>query len=621
MQVIKRKISIEPYKSRILGGLPFISGCTIVIGDEETTNWGEIIPDIDFTKFDSHDMALYGSSIKLLGKMSYRTLMETYYSFKNRVVEDIPTQPPTSIEKIEEEKCQSLIKFVETHKLITTPEFIDSCACPRPIEKRTEKVQWVSNIGDKYSIPNISFNVSLTQTMNLIGSYTIIAKDWVPGKRYFIGDICKYDNQVYQLSDSAPEFASAEDILIIASVETKSLFVSGTRILYYKTTTRKSTIPEWVYKNVDTIDEIIVGGYQYAKFGGFYYERPYWDGATYNDGGEIYFDILNEDGTGFANVGTDGSTTHWKLRSDLTFIYNSSVSSFSEDTLRINGNPGEFTDNTSKVSGVVGESRLDEFIRRKKTLDDNGLVLPGLLIANTDNTLAMPYGIGLITNITAHEDMYGKTIYIGDVLKTVTVYSDFSLQTRLFSVENDEDFVSSLMPLQTGSTGVVEFIYYLGVNLRELPDGSFEIDENLSDTTIDVLRYVDRYGFVISLTEVYEIDEQERIFKFVDIDYGSGSVFTTLENLDNLSYLTKLSEVEYHTLSTTETVGKSSNFLNSPFIMEDYKLGIAYIDNNTMVMDIDRGNAAAFERHLRLSETKTIQDLEQYGNGFFSLKK
>ena len=116
MQVIKRKLSMEPYKSRLLGGLPFVSGSTIVIGDEDSTNWGEIMPDIDFSKFDSSDVALYGSSIKLWGKMSYRTLMETYYSIKNRTIGDLPTSAATRNEKIEEEKRISLIKFVETHK-------------------------------------------------------------------------------------------------------------------------------------------------------------------------------------------------------------------------------------------------------------------------------------------------------------------------------------------------------------------------------------------------------------------------------------------------------------------------------------------------------------------------
>ena len=62
-------------------------------------------------------------------------------------------------------------------------------------------------------------------------------------------------------------------------------------------------------------------------------------------------------------------------------------------------------------------------------------------------------------------------------------------------------------------------------------------------------------------------------------------------------------------------------FDNVSFFMEDYKLGITFIDNNAGSVAIDRGNAAAFERHLRLSENKTMQDLEQYGNGFFSLKK
>ena len=234
MKIIKRKISTEPYRSRVLGGLPFVSGGTIVIGDADSTNWGEIIADIDFSKFDSADVAKYGSGILSWGKMSYRDLMTAYYEIKNRGLEDLPSGDATQSEKVEENARISLVKFVETHMLQSVAKYDDPCVCPAPKqEEESESVEW-ANILSKCSFPNINLTLGLTQTVNLVGSYTMLAKEWVAGKRYYIGDICRYDNQVYQLSDDAPEFSSAIDIMQSVSAETKNLFTAGTRILYYR---------------------------------------------------------------------------------------------------------------------------------------------------------------------------------------------------------------------------------------------------------------------------------------------------------------------------------------------------------------------------------------------------
>jgi hypothetical protein len=43
------------------------------------------------------------------------------------------------------------------------------------------------------------------------------------------------------------------------------------------------------------------------------------------------------------------------------------------------------------------------------------------------------------------------------------------------------------------------------------------------------------------------------------------------------------------------------------------------VDNNVR---IDRGNYSAFERHLKLAEVKTLNDLAEYSNGsFFNVQK
>ena len=65
----------------------------------------------------------------------------------------------------------------------------------------------------------------------------------------------------------------------------------------------------------------------------------------------------------------------------------------------------------------------------------------------------------------------------------------------------------------------------------------------------------------------------------------------------------------------------STDFQNADYIMEDYQLGISFVANNNDNVYVDRGNATAFERHMRLSEVDTLEDLENYGNGMFRMKE
>lgn len=57
-------------------------------------------------------------------------------------------------------------------------------------------------------------------------------------------------------------------------------------------------------------------------------------------------------------------------------------------------------------------------------------------------------------------------------------------------------------------------------------------------------------------------------------------------------------------------------------LKEDYLLGISYPPQVKTDVRIDRGNSAALERHLKLSEIKTLEDMENYRNGsFFNIQR
>ena len=111
-------------------------------------------------------------------------------------------------------------------------------------------------------------------------------------------------------------------------------------------------------------------------------------------------------------------------------------------------------------------------------------------------------------------------------------------------------------------------------------------------------------------------------YDFLDIDTLSAMGGVMRESIDYYDDYVIFSNITAETQSVTEGGEPvSPNFVNADYIMEDYQLGISFVANNNDNVYIDRGSATAFERHLRLSEVDTLQDLEEYGNGMFLMKE
>lgn len=54
-----------------------------------------------------------------------------------------------------------------------------------------------------------------------------------------------------------------------------------------------------------------------------------------------------------------------------------------------------------------------------------------------------------------------------------------------------------------------------------------------------------------------------------------------------------------------------------PYMRKEYQYNVSYPDEVTDDVYIRRGNGAAFERHIKLSEVKTMEDMDNYANGGF----
>lgn len=156
----------------------------------------------------------------------------------------------------------------------------------------------------------------------------------------------------------------------------------------------------------------------------------------------------------------------------------------------------------------------------------------------------------------------------------------------------------------------------------------------------------------VTYTETYEYEKEGELSTLVNQgcleNYvtSTAKYCTTIEGTKKTEYhYTGLEKFEFKTTPNTTFVNKKINndiskydyiisqltyshthekLLQEKFniLKEDYLLGISYPPQVKTDVRIDRGNSAALERHLKLSEIKTLEDMENYRNGsFFNIQR
>lgn len=178
-------------------------------------------------------------------------------------------------------------------------------------------------------------------------------------------------------------------------------------------------------------------------------------------------------------------------------------------------------------------------------------------------------------------------------------------------------------------TGWITFRYYVGVELEQEKNERGEVEkdaEYIYNGGEKSHIYEDRYRFTARSVEAEVETTTDNVrkdtFVYLDIDYAGQAREVDFENLFNFRQDVLSADVTACTQSMTEGGNPSSvNFQNGDYFMEEYQMGVSFVANNNGNVYIDRGSATAFERHMRLSEVDTLQDLENYGNGMFKLKE
>jgi hypothetical protein len=319
-----------------------------------------------------------------------------------------------------------------------------------------------------------------------------------------------------------------------------------------------------------------------------------------------------------------------------------------EDVNTLKNTENEIHENISNISNITCE--IEYYIGTLLTKDDNKYVL----LLNGDGKY---YGIKYIDNISlTHEQcLYYYTDFescIINYLKLTPTVETYTNQT--YNVPNISEEISyfefNIKPFDL-QYGFVD--YY---NLQNSTSSFYKV--NLLDEFIDLtiennkiqskfyIKGVNKcFSFILpsnlTLYETYSYYYQINDNKYyatyengnyvIKIDDDNIYVSNNLSNDFNLKDDVKIPSpynlyceitIKLHLLqlsNTHDTYFEYNNMTLTPNIYNENKIGMATPEKISGDIYIDRGAVRSIDYHLRLLECKSLESLEQIGNGFFNI--
>ena len=233
------------------------------------------------------------------------------------------------------------------------------------------------------------------------------------------------------------------------------------------------------------------------------------------------------------------------------------------------------------------ESKLQTLKVKNYLITDNGYLLKGCL-SDSDRAklingggdriinLELPFTVNFVTNKNT-----SNNIYTGDYIESI------------YTVDNE-----------------ITFVYYIG---KYFTDSAYDIGSSSGG-----VKYEETYQFE-NIRKVLENDTiylvSDITYKYIDVKYDDVKVTVYSEDF-NLYRDTNIGNVTEFNVADVWT---REGAINTPLFKEEYLMGAAIDSDIDLDIEIDRGNAAAFERHLILTECNTYSDIENYRNNLFNL--
>ena len=676
---------MEPMKSRIPAMFPYIEPDENYYGvlhhsyDKYDGCWGMIVPDLKVSfsliDVDNEDKVVFEN-----GKFySYRNLIDWYYhviEIKNANLSDSESNRElTNEEKVFVSFIEKAIGKVSIPETITgdyVPEtmymtemqdWIDKmeplssvCDCTLDgfsndpekccdcsmycasggtamLEFLKEQVQQIRAISDEYYGYALddegkfhggpSMNILLTDENEYFGYMEPYSEEFVPGKRYHVGEVVFYEGVSW--------------ILWMGS--------GGTNF----------TLNNYFDENRDKEEE------------GFFYYGHY-DPVSC----KIVFDS-NENVHWRRNVVNQKELAEYGLtESAMRAYYKANDESFPDNSFYVTERDSYDDSVKDNIADMVltgqTESKLQSLRRVSRLVDSRGNVSAPDSSSNED--WCCLYQVGLVTNIVTWTDDNGNIAYYdtwdssdsGNIHVTSDEPNEV-LDNVDGAAENDEDkgykykllaFGDVIDKIEIVDNYHIRFTYHIGAHLiGEVLDGT----GNVTNTVVETSRieptyyrfnhfsidpdhlgstYEDTYTFeagtivqagddTTNANGVYDLSKVPMDNVYQDAETGDN---VQIEGVFSTTYAKTVVYSEYGLNGMLRNI-PSANFnlkrtepdyvLTKPLVW-DYFMGITDRPRVDTEVVLDRGLNAAYERHLKLGEIRTMQDLEEYGNGFFNIQ-
>lgn len=220
-----------------------------------------------------------------------------------------------------------------------------------------------------------------------------------------------------------------------------------------------------------------------------------------------------------------------------------------------------------------------------------------VLYNNTEETpMVIPYEVNIAHNISS-----GEGFYVADYIKEINYY--------------DSEGVKTESPKEAAE---IEFIYVIQGQCGGIEDGKVILPSEKSG-----LIYHERYNFEYAkaITATFDGVESTVYCNNIDFEGAAVDVYSSDFNLTKKGNIANLlSGFTGDIWQDGITFDESGYTINTPIFKEEGKMGALFgVKTDLDDIEIDRGNAAAFERHFILSECNTYDDLENYRNNFFNI--
>ena len=217
--------------------------------------------------------------------------------------------------------------------------------------------------------------------------------------------------------------------------------------------------------------------------------------------------------------------------------------------------------------------------------------------------------------------------------------------------------------IKKGEDNTIIFQYQLGVHLVGTLDSTYTDEDNnvyyswkdfrVDTNWKDVIKYEETYNYtsnsdldkLINNNFIIEGFEPFEFSKYILGDYDGGALkfykfeFITYDKMVNVTKNVNNQDIHINSIVSNFTMDKSDNSIfdgmnvvwddeienyvvsGTPLFKYDYFNGVTYAPSYEINVNITRGSNACFDKHIALSEIKTMEDLESYHNGsFFNIK-